>query len=129
MIPMTFEETIKLDLENTQSWLLKNNFLNKDGRVSHTVFFKTEDDAKNALKHLRTHDYTDSYADILEDDSYPFMLEFSRTIIMNKEHIDIDIKNILNLLKQFDYDYNNFTILIYVDDENTVFFNPAESDN
>ncbi len=126
MIPMTFEETIMLDLENSVSWLLKNKLLDKNGRIYHSVFLKTENDAKKVLKHLINKGYKDTYADILEDDDYPFLLEFSKTIKMNKEHIDIDIKNILSLLKSFHYDYNNFTILIDINGDETKFFNPSE---
>jgi hypothetical protein len=128
---ITFDETIKNDIKKTTEWLIENNLLDKEGRIYHSIFFKTEDDAKNALKHLISKDYRDSYIDMIEDENeeYPFWIDFVKIILLNESSMISEINNIMSLLNEYNFDYNNFAVLVDVDeneDGESLFFNPNE---
>jgi hypothetical protein len=123
---MTFEETIKNDAQKANKWLLENKLLDNEGRIYHSIFFKTEEDSKNALKFLISKDYYDSYIDVMEGDDYPFWIDFMKTIpLLNESNIILEVNHVMSLLSDYDFDYNNFAILADITEDESLFFNPS----
>lgn len=125
---MNFKESINDSIQKTMSWLSENEWTNKRGTITHSVFFSSENESESALEHLINSNYREAYRDTLQDDDHRYWIDFAKEISMDKDSIENEVSAIIEQLKIYDFDYNSFTVLVDMDDEdeNTEFFDPNE---
>ena len=125
---MNFEESINNSIQKTTDWLSENEWTTKNGKITHSIFFSSEKESENALEYLIKSDYREAYRDTLQDGDHRYWIDFAKEISMNKYSIESEVSAIIAALKNYDFDYNSFTVLVDLDDEdeNTEFFDPNE---
>ncbi len=126
---MDFEASLERSIGRSVDWLEESGLLGKPGELRHAVFFVDEAAAGMAVEALDGDGMREGYRDTGSGDDFPIHLDLVGPCAMTREGLRGAVDGLLARLRglALGFDYNGFTLLVDLEDEdeNTEFFDPS----